>query len=107
MRKQLIAMLLLGWMSTTAMAQDGAKKILQNPALQEITVLKDLAAEITKAEISAASTSRANAAAAQEKITALYASYAKALENQKTIHAKDATIASAVDAELQLINAKK
>jgi len=106
MKKQIIVML-LSCMSIAAMAQGEAKKLLSAPALQEIAVLKDMAAEITKAEMSAASTSRANAAAAQEKITALYASYAKELQNQKNIHVKDAVIVAAVDAELQLINAKK
>jgi len=107
MGKKLLLMLLLGWMNTAAMAQDGTKKLLSNPALQEITVLKDLAEQIAKAETATVSTSRANAAAAQEKVTALYASYAKELENQKNIYAADAKTVAALNEELNLIGTKK
>jgi hypothetical protein len=107
MKKKLLLLLVLGWVCSAAMAQEGAKKLLSSPALQEITVLKDLAGQIAKAETAVATTSRSNAAAAQEKVTALYASYEKELQNQKSIHAKDAVTAAAIDRELGIINTNK
>lgn len=107
MKKKLFLMMLLGWMGTAAFAQDGAKKLLSNPVLQEISVLKDLAYQITTAENELATTSRSNAANAQQKLNTLYASYAKELENQKTTHAKDAKVVEAINEELKLVNSKK
>ena len=107
MKRKLLLVLVLGWMGSAAMAQDGAKKLLSAPVLQEITALKDLAGQIAKAETAAASTSRSGAAAAKEKITALYASYEKELQNQKSIHAKDAATVAAIDNELSLLTTKK
>ncbi|MCW3102855.1 MAG: hypothetical protein JWO09_1295 [Bacteroidetes bacterium] len=106
MKRKLLLVLVLGWMSSAVMAQDGATKLLSSPALQEITVLKDLAGQIAKAETAVASTSRSNAAAAQEKVTALYATYEKELQNQKSIHAKDAATVAAIEKELSLVTKK-
>jgi hypothetical protein len=107
MKKKIFSFVLFAALSGSMFAQDGAKKIGANPDLQQITVLKDKAAAIAAAETAAATTSRANAAAAQDKITALYADYTKELENQKKIHAKEAKTVAAIDAELKLINTKK
>ncbi len=107
MKKKIFSFILAVSISGSIFAQDGAKKIGANPDLQQITVLKDKAAAIAAAETAAASTSRANAATASDKITALYADYTKELENQKKIHAKEAKTVAAIDAELKLINTKK
>jgi len=107
MKQKLLVMLLSGFISTAVMAQDGSKKLFSNPALQQVSELKSLSEQIGKAETAAATTSRGNAAAAQEKVTALYASYAKELQNQKSLHAKDAAFVASVNEELSLVATKE
>lgn len=105
MKKNFLLMVLFAWMGTSAMAQDG--KLLSNPALQEIAVLKDLAKQITIAETNVATASRSTAATAQAEVKALYASYEKELANQKTIHATDKKIVAAIAEEQKLVTSKK
>ena len=100
-------MMFIGCFITSVNAQDGTKKLLSNPALQQISVLKDLANQIATAETELATTSRSNAANAQQKLNTLYTNYSTELENQKKINAKDSKLLEALYEEMKLINSKK
>jgi hypothetical protein len=107
MKKRLLTLALLGW-GISAFAQDAAKPtLLSNPVLKEITVLKSLADQIAEAETVFATSSRSGAAEAKENLDALLLSYAKELENQEKIFAKDAKKLKVIEDELKLVASKK
>ena len=107
MKKKFMLVLVLSWMGSMAMAQEADKKLLSSPELQKITVLKDLAGQIAQEQAILVSTSRSGAAAAQEKLNTLYASYEKELQHQEGLHADDAATLAAISQELKLVATKK
>jgi hypothetical protein len=107
MIKRVILIMLFGLIRLAAMAQEGESgKLFSSPMLNKITVLKDLTSQIVQAENAQAVTSRNNAAKAKQKVTELYLSYEKELENQMNIHSNDAKFANAIEEELNLVRKK-
>jgi hypothetical protein len=105
--KKLLAVMLFALMCSGMHSQTTASKILLNPELNKILILKDLASKIRTAETELVSTSRSNVPAAQSKVNSLYAAYAKELENQKTINSKNNELIKAINEELIIVNSKK